>query len=165
VRAEDDLEATVDPASREPQEEPATEAVPDLDEEVELPSEVEVPRSEVESHSAGGGPTLEDRSAPSRPEVEASASVSPAQRLGIDAADARSGVESKVPSLGEEPRSTAPAARRSEGEASPRVEVGRVVVVEAEGDGRPDPEPAAPEPEPERAPRKRWSLFRRGGDR
>ncbi len=49
---------------------------------------------------------------------------------------------------------------------APRGDVGRVIVIDEDA----APEPAAPMPEPEeqgseQPPRKRWSLFRRGGDR
>jgi hypothetical protein len=47
----------------------------------------------------------------------------------------------------------------------PGVDVGRVVVMEGEADGLAVPDSAPHEPEPEATPRKRWSLFRRGGDR
>jgi hypothetical protein len=67
-----------------------------------------------------------------------------------------------------QPDSTASPSRaasdgESAAEAQPRVEVGRVVVIDEAQNGSEDAGPA--EREPEGGRRRRWSLFRRGGDR
>ena len=137
---------------------------PDLDERVEL-----VPAADVEHPGLGGD--REDAA------VEVPRPRSPGELEG--AGDPPTSVESQTgdpaaqPVVDLEPREPAAPAAEIDGASSeprsvaaPRLEVGRVIVIdedEARAAPRPMPEPEG-EPE-EAAPRKRWSLFRRGGDR
>jgi chromosome partitioning protein len=128
-----------------------------------------VPAAEVE-HTAAA----EDRDGVG---AEFAEPVSPAEMKGGFAARSSADTAGDEPAsehvVDVEPRESSPPSVETEAVSSapgpvaaPRLEVGRVIVIdedESPAEPRPMPEPEG-EPE-EAAPRKRWSLFRRGGDR
>ena len=124
--------------------------------------EPEAPVSSGEIDPATAGPTNGEAAG----DVQASVSLLPVSDPAAASMDSESGVDLDAP--GE------PGQRRSVSEVSinpgtvpaPRLEVGQVIVIDEEKaleSERPMPEPD--QEDAEDSPRKRWGLFRRGGDR
>ena len=181
----DDLTPAADletgPSRAEDPDASATESVVEDDKEVEPPARP----SAVEARSAAPeepAPEVEPEAtltrvasdpSPTPPEDgEATGHLEAPDAIGANEEPAAVRVDPQAPIDVEGTAAREPGSRGGEASANPRavlaprLEVGQVIVI----DEQKEPEPQRPMPEPDDedagdSPRKRWSLFRRGGDR
>jgi hypothetical protein len=156
---EEGIEPDLDLASASTNGEPAVRQAPSSDAHVE--PEVEPTIAHPEAEAAVEPPTVEAGSSRSEAEIEDAGQPASTAVPPIAHAEAAPAVE---------PEADAPARREPViDEAAPgvseEVEGASTVVIDEQGEEGPGEEPPKPEPEADRAPKRRWSLFRRGGDR
>jgi chromosome partitioning protein len=156
---EEGIEPDLDLASASTNGEPAVRQAPSSDAHVE--PEVEPTIAHPEAEAAVEPPTVEAGSSRSEAEIEDAGQPASTAVPPIAHAEAAPAVE---------PEADAPARREPvTDEAAPgvseEVEGASTVVIDEQGEEGPGEEPPKPEPEADRAPKRRWSLFRRGGDR
>jgi chromosome partitioning protein len=161
VREEAEVDVSEDLAGGDPAEETGDDVGGEPDGDVDVSERVVDDAATVEGDPqvAQAGPgALQDAAAD---EVEDRKSAASSQTTSDD------GPEPAVDATLQPDSTASPLAGASDGqnaaEAQPRVEVGRVVVIDEAENGSEDAGPA--EREPEGGRRRRWSLFRRGGDR
>ena len=165
VRNQDDLEDTLEPSQRAPAEGPRADPDADVETEVELKGEVEAAVSKVEPALASDAREVATHATPPEADVEVAEAGSISGLEPKGASDAEPVVESEIVADRNERRPAPPRRPKSRAEGAAGVDVGRVVVVDEDPESGDEPEPPVPEPEADEAPKKRWSLFRRGGDR
>jgi hypothetical protein len=157
----DDLDDTVRSAEREPLEPAAAGSTPAVEPELELSDRVGRVGGLDEAEVMPDETPVGEAQVGAEDEVEV-AEVGPVP-VGEPEPEPESPVDAEVERRSMEPARAPEAEREPPTEAAPQVEGGRVVVIQ--GDVEEVEEAGPAEPEPEEAPRRRWSLFRRGGDR
>jgi len=165
VREEGDLEETPSPSRPSPAESPRVDPDADVQTEVELKGEVEASAPKVEPTAATAELEAGMSSAPPEPDVEAGETGLVSDASTPVAPDAEPIIESETESGPSEARPPLSARPMSRAEGAAGADAGRVVVLDEGRDADAGPEPSRPEPEADEAPKKRWNLFRRGGDR
>jgi chromosome partitioning protein len=165
VREEDEVESGPAATGLESEVDADEEPEPDEEGDVQFTDEVQAPEASLE----GAGPEIAGRANGSEPvpeaDVEAPAAPRAAEPDPVPQREREPVIEFEAPRERAEPSPPGVETERSRPEVSPAVEVGRIVLLHDDEEGTRDRETANPEAEPEEAPRKRWSLFRRGGDR
>ena len=157
VRHEDDVEDTAGVPEERTADEPAPMSNPDPEDDANLEAEVERPEPTVEVEPVNEPLAVKQPSAPPVAEVETDVERPDAFDGGAEPAGPQPGPEFEgVSGPVERPTTDGP-----ERQAGPEVERGRVVVIE----DVPEVTEATSQPEGDEAPKKRWSLFRRGGGR
>lgn len=169
VGPEDTLEDTLEDTVGEDEEAPSNIQEPLDEAEVEADSHLSAgvrgSQPEVEPATDGPSISLESSSLPSEAEVEtptATVEVAPSADVASEAGPVAELEVEREPQAVEARAAPEPSAEAGR-ETADQVEVGRVVVIEQEREVEVTSSP--PEPETEDTPRRRWSLFRRGGDR
>jgi chromosome partitioning protein len=157
VSDDDDLEEMVEAPSEEPGLELGAESGP----QVEATPEVEV--NDTPSTISPGRPETANTSEEAEVEVSAAAGEHGQDEAGPG--EAEPVVESEAEPGSVEPVSAAEAGVEPGDGPEPGLEDTEVVVIEEETQAPSSEVSEAPDPDTRDAPRKRWSLFRRGGDR
>ncbi len=165
VREEDDLHETPARSRGIPAERPHVDPDANVETEVELKGEVQASPSKVEPVPEPTAPEPTTGAPIPEPDVEMVEAVPAPAAMPPAEADTEPVVESETVSDRTEPASPPPPRRMSRVEGSAGVDVGRVVVLDEDRADDDEPEPSGPEPEADEAPKKRWNLFRRGGER
>jgi chromosome partitioning protein len=165
VREEDELEESTISAAEEPEPTDASRAESEGEEHIQLTDEVQGSEPSVQGMAPGVAASRNGREPPAEPDVETAAAPRSAEPEVAAEPELEPVIESEAPSERAEPSSPTVEAELSRPEVSAGVEVGRVVVLDDEEQIDRGREAARPQAEPEDAPRKRWSLFRRRGDR
>jgi chromosome partitioning protein len=163
VREEPDLDEIDMPGPSDVAEPAPSRAEGEDEDEVELRVEVEPFEGPVEPPRRSARPKVSRKRTPPEPEVESEPKPGGLETDLEAELEHEPTVESEVPSYGLGLAPPDAAQQESEARASGSVDVGGVVVVEEEREV--DRASGRAEGEPEDAPKRRWSLFRRGGDR
>jgi chromosome partitioning protein len=165
VREESDLEETEMDAPRPETDEPPPPAEVDLEDEVELKDSVVASEDGVEGLAPPA--TIEEANrAPSvEPDLDSIPLATNDEPRGADLGEPGPVVETDALRARPEPLQPVAGDRSPQARAGGRVDVGEVVSVdEAQRDNGERRQPR-PEAEADDVPKKRWSLFRRGGNR
>jgi chromosome partitioning protein len=157
VSDDDDLEEMVEAPSEESAPERGDEPVP----QVEATAEVKV--NETPPSNPPRRPETIDTA--EEPQVEASGPAGEPAEEEARPGEPEPVVESEVELDSSGSRPATEARAEPGGGSEPGLEGGGVVVTEEETQVHPSEASEAPQPETQDAPKKRWSLFRRGGDR
>ncbi len=161
VREQDDLEASRTEPASEPETRSPSAPEANGEEEVQLTEDVRPSEPGVEGARGPAALRVNGRDPAAEPDVEGPPSDRPAASKPAAQREPEPAIESEVA-----PERVEASAEdvRSRPEVPAGVEVGRVVVLEDQEQTERESEELGPQAEPEEAPRKRWSLFRRGGD-